>query len=322
MYYKFFLLFIPILLLGGLIFSVINPLLFGVASNSENIPAQADRMESDVRFLTELQPARNYLNLVSLNKAADYVFDEFSKLNCKVERQKFDAKGSEYQNVIAHFGPEDAQRIVIGGHYDVCGDQPGADDNASAVAGLLELARLFDELKPELKYHYEFVAYTLEEPPFFRTDKMGSAVHAQSLKDANINVELMLSLEMIGYFSEEEGSQDYPIGLLKWFYPTKGNFIAVIGKMGQGGVVRKMKRMMKAACGIPVKSINAPVALQGIDFSDHRNYWKQGYSAFMICDTAFMRNKNYHEKSDTIDTLDFEKMSEVVKGVYWAVVKW
>lgn len=286
------------------------------------IPASSDRMEADVRFLTELEPARNYQNLVSLDKAADYVFDEFSKLDCRVERQWFADEGRDYQNVIAHFGPEDAPRIVIGGHYDVCGDQPGADDNASAVAGVLELARLFDKMKPELKYHLEFVAYTLEEPPYFRSDKMGSAVHAQSLKDANVNVELMVCLEMIGYFSEEENSQEYPIGLLKMFYPTKGNFIAVIGKLGQGGTVRKFKKKMKAVCGIPVKSINAPAAVPGIDFSDHQNYWKHGYKAVMIGDTAFFRNKNYHQKTDTIDTLDFDKMAQVIRGVYYGILTW
>lgn len=309
-------------IIAFLILSLTNPI-GKVKTNNAQIPAQAKRMHADVKFLTELSPARNYQNLVSLNAAADYIHDEFSKLNAnKVERQWFKAQGNEYQNVIAHFGPEDAPRMVIGAHYDVCGDQPGADDNGSAVAGLLELARLFNDLKPELKYHYEFVAYTLEEPPFFRSDKMGSAVHAQSLKDQNIEVEMMVCLEMIGYFSEEEKSQDYPVGLLKLFYPTKGNFIAIIGKLGQGSTIRKFKKKMKTTCGIPVKSINAPAALPGIDFSDHQNYWKQGYKAVMIGDTAFFRNKNYHEKTDTIETLDFDKMAEVVKGVYWSIINW
>ncbi len=323
MKYLMFLLPIALLLsILGIIYTVGNPLFLDVEKTEEVIPVDKERLENDVRFLTELQPARNYLNIQSLNKAADYVFEELSKLDCRVERQKFVVQGNEYQNVIAHFGPENAPKIVIGGHYDVCGDQPGADDNASAVAGVLELARLFHKQKNDLKYHYEFVAYTLEEPPFFRTDQMGSAVHAQSLKDENADVALMISLEMIGYFSEEEGSQDYPVGFLKWFYPTKGNFVAIIGKLGQGGIVRKMKKMMKAACGIPVASINAPISLQGIDFSDHQNYWKHNYKAVMIGDTAFMRNKNYHEKSDAIETLNFEKMSELLKGVYWAVLNW
>ena len=290
--------------------------------SNADIPVQVNRLEGDVRFLTELTPARNHENIVSLDKAADYIFDEFSKLDCQVERQFFEANGRKYQNVIAHFGPPDTPKIVIGGHYDVCGDQAGADDNASAVTGVLETARLVHELKPELKYHLEFVAYTLEEPPYFRTDKMGSAVHAQSLKDANAKVKLMVCLEMIGYFSDEEDSQDYPVNFLKRFYPTTGNFISVIGKMGQGGVVRKFKKKMKSICGIPVSSMTAPAMLPGIDFSDHQNYWKHGYKAVMITDTAFYRNKNYHQTTDTIDTLDFEKMAEVIKGVYLGVVSW
>ena len=286
------------------------------------IPASQDRLYKDVEALTQIRPYRNYRNTASLDKAADYIKSEFDKLDCTVERQKYEAKGSEYQNIIASFGTEHSSRIIVGAHYDVCGNQDGADDNASAVAGLLEIARLIDKVKPKLKHRIDFVAYSLEEPPFFRTQKMGSAVHANSLKEAGIDIELMVCLEMIGYYSEEEGSQDYPIPFMKALYPDKGNFIAVIGKMGQIGTVRKIKRNMAAVANIDVKSINAPKVLQGIDFSDHRNYWANGYNAIMINNTAFYRNKNYHETSDTIETLDFEKMTQVVRGAYWAIINW
>ena len=214
------------------------------------------------------------------------------------------------------------QRLVVGAHYDVYGENPGADDNASGTAGLLELARLLKSQNPDLKYRVDLVAYTLEEPPFFRTEFMGSAVHAKSLFDAGIKVKGMISMDMIGYFSDAPKSQDYPLGLLKLFYPAVGNYIAVVGNLGNVGMVRKVKKEMKKAAALKVRSINAPASLPGIDFSDHRNYWKYDFDAVMITNTAFYRNKNYHEPTDTPETLNYEKMAEVVKGIYGAVVNY
>ncbi|MBL4592807.1 MAG: peptidase M28, partial [Flavobacteriales bacterium] len=127
---------------------------------------------------------------------------------------------------------------------------------------------------------------------------------------------------MIGYFSEEKGSQDYPIGLLKLFYPNTGNYISVVSKMGGGNgkLTRKVKKAMKKGSDIDVTSVNAPAKMPGIDFSDHLNYWKYDYPAVMITNTAFYRNKNYHEPGDLPETLDYIKMAEVIKGVYNAVI--
>lgn len=299
--------------------SVVQPI-FRVKAKKVDIPVSKERLYQDVSYLTELQPARNYQNLGSLNAAADYIKNEFEQLKARVETQSYEVEGATYHNIIASFGDNNAPRIIIGAHYDVCGNQPGADDNASAVAGLLELARLVDSLKPNLKYRLDFVAYSLEEPPFFRTPYMGSAVHAKSLYDAKVEVELMICLEMIGYFSDQKGSQHYPISLLKLFYPNRGNFIAVIGKRDQGKSIKSVKRKMKEVANIDVRSISAPERLPGIDFSDHQNYWKYGYDAVMVNNSAFYRNPNYHQPSDTIETLNFDKMAEVVRGVYWSLV--
>lgn len=286
----------------------------------EKIPARKDRIYKDVKFLTEINPPRNFENISSLNAVAEYIFNEFARLDCKVSYQNFNIWKHEYKNVIATFGPEEGERIIIGAHYDVCGDQPGADDNASAVAGLLEIARLINELKPELKYRIDFVAYTLEEPPFFTTESMGSLVHANSLHEAGVKVRAMICLEMIGYYSDEPNSQKYPIPALHNLYPNVGNFIAVVGKEGQEELVNHMKKYMQDASEIDVQSIAAPANLPRITDSDHRNYWKHGYQAVMINDTSNFRNPNYHQASDTIDTLDFDKITEVVKGVYWAII--
>ena len=302
-----------------LLYFITNPI-FPVKKANIEIPVNKDRLYADVKKLASVNPPRNYANLSSLNSAADYISGEFKKLNCRVEEQKYTADGYEYRNIIASFGPEDGERIIVGAHYDVCEDQPGADDNASAVAGMLEIARLIDELKPELKNRIDFVAYTLEEPPYFRTKYMGSAVHAKSLADANVKVKLMISLEMIGFFSDEEHSQKFPVFFLKWFYPDKANYIMLVGKLGNGNITSDVKKYMMEASDIDVHSINAPRFLPGIDFSDHLNFWNRSYEALMITDTAFYRNPNYHRASDTIETLNFDRMSEVVKGVYWTVV--
>jgi hypothetical protein len=222
--------------------------------------------------------------------------------------------GNTYKNIIASFGPENGKRIIVGAHYDVCGNQDGADDNASGVAGILELARL---LKTQaLKYRIDLVAYSLEEPPYFNTKQMGSYIHAKSLHDANISVKGMVSLEMIGYFSDKENSQDYPIGIMKWIYGDKGNFITIVQKSFCGEFAKEYKRLSFKNNSIPTKSFRTPWFLGGANLSDHQNYWKFGYSAIMVTNTAFFRNHNYHRNLDQLDALNIPKMGLVIDGVF------
>jgi hypothetical protein len=282
--------------------------------------ANATRLHADVEFLTALQPARNYQNLVSLNKAADYIHAELAKLGVAVEEQRYRAEGHEYRNIIASFGPATAERIIVGAHYDVCGDQPGADDNASAVAGLLETARLLHAQAPTLKRRIDFVAFSLEEPPFFATEHMGSAVHAQALHAAKVPVRAMICYEMIGYFRDEPGSQRFPNPELAKLYPSIGNFITVVGRLGQEAFTQQVQTLMQAHSAIDVQRINLPATQSLASLSDHRNYWQHGYQAVMINDTSFLHNPHYHQATDTIDTLDFRRMGEVVNGVYGALL--
>ncbi len=284
------------------------------------IPLQPERLYEDVLTLTSIQPPRQYQNLDSLAAIAGYIAHELNKLSCTVDYQKFWVEGRAYQNVIATFGDISQQRVVVGAHYDVYGNLPGADDNASAVAGLLELARIVDQLQPSLGYGIEFVAYCLEEPPYFATPYMGSLIHAKSLKERKARVKAMVCLEMIGYFSETPNSQQFPLNLLGYFYPTTGNFITVVGKLSQLKLIRKVAARMREASSISVQAFAAPNLLPAISLSDHRSYWQCGYPAVMINDTSFYRNPHYHKPSDTIDTLNFEKMAQVVKGLYWALV--
>lgn len=309
-----------VVVFAGSAFYIASPIIGSLPdSPPHKINVDTNLLKTDVVYLADTCYPRNFDNQDMLNKAADYIQNRLEKLGYETETQEYLAKKVPHKNIIARIGPKTDEVVVVGAHYDVCGDQPGADDNASAVAGLLALAELFKKHEDQLKYQIELVAFSLEEPPFFRSEKMGSFVHAKSLKDAGVKVKAMVCLEMIGYFVDTPKSQSYPVGSMKAIYPSRGNFIAVVGKLGQGKITRHFKKYMKSGSNIPVSSINAPAGIPGIDFSDHRNYWHHDYPAVMITDTSFYRNKNYHEKTDTPDTLDYTKMGEVVKGVFWAI---
>ena len=285
--------------------------------------AEKDRLYKDVDFLTSIKPPRNFENLESLQNVCDYLKNQFVSMGVSPEEQKWLAEGTEYKNIIASYNSAKKRRLIVGAHYDVAGNQPGADDNASAVAGLLETARLVFTNKPELDYRIDFVAYCLEEPPFFGSDFMGSYVHAKSLHDNNVDVIGMICYEMIGYFSDKPKSQPFPSPELAKRYPHVANFIMVVGIEKYATFNNKVYRLMSENSAIDVQVINFPssdanVALAGL--SDQRSYWRFNYPAFMINDTAFIRNPHYHLKSDTIDTLDFDKMTEVVNSAYQAVI--
>jgi len=284
-------------------------------------PPDRARLEAGVRALAERFHPRDSTHVANLDAAAGWIRSEMERAGAAVTEQTWSAGGETYRNVVARIGPGGEERIVVGAHYDTCGPYPGADDDASGVAGLLELARLLAAKPPPLAV--ELVAYSLEEPPYFGTPQMGSAQHADSLAGAGVRVRAMLSLEMIGYFSDAPGSQSYlhfaPLGWLR-SHPDRANFIAVVGNLGGEELVRRVQRAMRAAGGpVPVESINAPGWMPGIDFSDHRSYWARGFPAVMITDTAFLRNANYHEPSDTPETLDFARMAAVVAAVHEAV---
>ena len=283
--------------------------------------AQKNRLCQDVKFLTELRPYRNYQNPESLKKVCDYIKDCFINAGLEVEEQKWTANGQEYTNVIGSYNKGAARRLIVGAHYDVCGDQPGADDNASAVAGLLETARLIGGNRPQIDYQIDLVAFCLEEPPFFGSSNMGSYVHAKSLSDKKIDVIGMICYEMIGYFSDEPNSQAYPSEDLAKRYPSTANFIVVVGIEPYELFNNRVHALMAEEGKIDVQVVSLPSGDGLAGLSDQSSYWRFGYPALMINDTSFVRNPHYHQKSDTIDTLDFDKMTEVVNGAYNAIVK-
>lgn len=276
-----------------------------------------ERLETHVRMLSETLHPRSVEELTNLEAAADYVHAAFAAEGAAVTDQWFQDRGERYRNVLARFGPPEGPLLVIGAHYDSFETTPGADDNASGVAGLIELAHLLKSHPP--RQPVELVAYALEEPPHFRQPSMGSAHHAATLRAAGQSVSLMLSLEMIGWFSDAAGSQTYPLPGMNLLYPDQANFIAIIGRFTDWAETRQVKAAMTGAGDLPVHSINTVPAIPGVDFSDHLNYWAEGYPALMITDTSFYRNPNYHEAGDTYDTLDYARMAQVVQGVFAVV---
>jgi len=279
-------------------------------------PPAADpaALERHVRELAVTLHPRSYDQHANLERAADYVLQAFIATGGETDVQKYEVDGVLYRNVIVRFGPSKGALLVIGAHYDADGDTPGADDNASGVAGLLELARLLGVHPPPQPV--EIVAYALEEVPYFRTASMGSYQHAQALVESGREVRLMIALEMIGFFRDSPGSQSLPVAALKPLYPDRGNFIAVVGRFGDFSAMRHVKALFRGATDLPVETINAPKYVTGVDFSDHASYWHFDLPAVMVTDTAFFRNHNYHAAGDTPESLDYARMAKVVSAVY------
>ena len=313
----FLLLLLALLPVGGC-WVVTNPVY--IAPDFVPAPvANSGRLEADVRYLAGIEPGRSSRQRGSLDRAANFVADSFAAAGCQPRAEAFTVDHVEFRNVICSFGPAAAPRLVIGAHYDVY-ENPGADDNASGVAGLLELARMIGTEKPVLEHRLDLVAFTLEEPPHFRSESMGSHVHARGIVEEGAELKLMISVEMIGFYSDEPDSQAYPVGFLEWLYPDKANFIGVVGGLFDRSSVARVKSLMANSDELPVYSINAPAALTGVDFSDHWSFWQNGLPALMVTDTAFLRNPNYHRQTDSPDTLDYRRMALAVDGLYQVAI--
>lgn len=282
--------------------------------------ADSNRVKADLRAITQTPQSRNYRNIATLDRVADYIKAELGKVCDSVYFQTYEADGKTYRNVVGSIGSRYTERMVVGAHYDVCGNQEGADDNASGVVGLLELARLLSTHPPA--YRIDFVAYSLEEPPYFRSEDMGSYVHAKYLADNQIPIVGMVCLEMIGYFDTLPRSQQYPLEVLKTLYGDEGDFIAVIHRTHNGRFGSRFARRMKKQKRIETHSLKGTADIQGVDFSDHRSYWAFGYPAVMVTNTAFFRNPNYHKESDKMETLDIYRMCLVIEGLYGTLKNW
>ena len=272
-----------------------------------------------VTFLAQDIGIRSHQYRDNLGRTADYIAEQFSSFGCAVTRQSFPFRGQSYDNVIAELGGASAPErvLVVGAHYDTVRTTMGADDNASGIAGLLALAQALSGARQERTIR--FAAFCLEEPPAYRTRNMGSYHYARSLSEKGERIEGMICLEMIGYFCDQEGSQHYPVPFMNLRFPKTGNYISLVGNLRSRRFTRQMATAFRKSTDLPVVTLNAPAIVLGIDFSDHWSFNKFGYEAFMVTDTAFFRNPNYHSPADLPDTLDYERMAKVVEGLAGAV---
>ena len=276
--------------------------------------ALRDRMRAHVEMLAGTIGPRNVFDRHGLDAAERYVSAKFRGIGYEVDRQEFLADGDPVANLEATLsgGDRKDEILVLGAHYDSIPDGPAADDNASAVAALLEIARaLHGRTFPRT---IRFVAFVNEEPPHFQKAEMGSLVYARRCRDREERVTAMVSLETIGYYRDEPGTQKYPppLGLV---YPDTGNFIAFVGNMASRPLVHRTLEVFREKARFPSVGGALPGWLPGIGWSDHWSFWQAGYPAVMVTDTAPFRNPNYHLRSDLPDTLDYDRMALVVEGV-------
>jgi len=250
----------------------------------------------------------------ALGRAADYVAGRFRSIGLAVDEQRYGVGDGTARNVVATLeGSSSArQTIVIGAHYDTVPETPGADDNASGVAALLEVARLMAGDSPARAIR--FVAFANEEPPYYHTDDMGSVRYARSLEASREDVVAMVSLEMLGYYDAHAGTQHYP-ALLASAYSDTGDFVAVVGKVGSGDLVRRCVRILRERGSLPAEGAVLPASLPGVGWSDHWSFWRSGYPAVMITDTGHFRNPSYHEPTDIPESLDYDRLARAVEGI-------
>lgn len=259
---------------------------------------------------------RNFIRYENLEKAANYIKQGFKNYGYSPEEQVYHLEGRPFRNIIATKmgGALPKRVIIICAHYDSVIGSPGADDNASGVAGLLELASLLSKDNPNKTI--KFIAFTNEEPPFFIGKDMGSLRYVTEAKKKGEDIEVVLCLESIGYYSEEKKSQGCPLGL-SLFYPDKGNFIGLVSNLASYPFLKRIAKEFKKNSNFPLECLVAPIFLApAISFSDHWSFWRFGYKAVMITDTAFYRNPHYHSLSDTAEKLNYEYMAKVVGGLY------
>ena len=259
-----------------------------------------------------------------LAAAASLIERELAALDYPVIRQTYPVGGRDAVNLIAQLDGRDRadEIIVLGAHYDTVESTPGADDNASAVAVLIEAARLLRQSSP--RRTLRFVAFTCEEPPHFYTATMGSQVYARQCRTTGERITGMLSLEMVGYSSNDPGSQGYPAEMprwLRWAFPHRGDFLAAVSNLRSWKLGLSFRRGFKRAARFPLYSIALPEAASFIRLSDNSSFWDQGYPAMMITDTSFLRNPHYHASTDLPETLDYGCMSQVTYGLAGGVAR-
>jgi len=309
---------IAILLAAFLVYSVLK--IRSAASVSVSRPesthsGDVHRLYAHVEQLSVHIGSRSIYEYDKMEDTKRYIVSCLESFGHIPTLQNYEYGGKTYSNIIVSIpgATYPDETVIFGAHYDTVYGTPGADDNASAVAVLLEMCRALKSSAPGRTL--KLIFFFLEEPPVFRTEHMGSYVYAKEAKARNENITSMICLEMVGYFTDKKGGQTFPLPLMSMMYSTTPDFIAVVGNLRSRGLVERVKNSLISASRIPVETLTSVSFVPGVDLSDHRSFWKMGYPAVMITDTAFYRNPNYHMEYDTIDTLDFTAMADLLKGL-------
>jgi Zn-dependent M28 family amino/carboxypeptidase len=284
----------------------------------QSIDALEPLLKAHVATLADEIGPRNVFAPDKLHAAADYIRMFWKNLGYEVSAQTFLVQNVTCQNLAIEIPgtlkPEEI--VLVGAHYDTVSWAPGANDNGSAVATLLELSRLFSKESPSRTLR--FVAFTNEEPPFFKTGSMGSLVYAKASQEKKENIVGMVCLETMGYYQDAPKTQRYPVPF-SFFYPDTGNFIAVVGNLGSKPLVKSFTRHFMEESDFPVECVATFGFLTGIDWSDHWSFWHCGYPAIMITDTALFRYPYYHSSEDTCDKITYYQLGRVTYGVFRAL---
>ncbi len=279
----------------------------------------AEQLRAHVVRLAGEIGERNVWRPPALHAAAAYIRDQWQRQGHTVTAQRYSAYEVPSDNLaIALTGTlHPSEIIVVGAHYDSVGGSPGANDNASGVAALLEISRALKDAP--LRRTVRLVAFVNEEPPFFYWGEMGSGVYAKAARQRGDDIRLMMSLEMLGAYRDLPGSQRYP-PFFGWFYPDRANFIAFVSNIASRHVLRRAVAAFRGVSAFPSESLIAPGIVPGVSWSDQLSFWREGYPAIMVTDTAFYRYAQYHTEQDTPDRLDYARMAQVVEGLAKAIV--
>ena len=274
-------------------------------------------LQADVQKLAGDIGERNIHHYPALIAAAGFIENSLAAAGFQPRRDTYEMGGRACHNIEAQLGGKSGDIVLIGAHYDSVYGAPGANDNATGVAGMLALARRFAAAHPEKTLR--FVAFVNEEPPYFQTSQMGSLVYAKRCKDRGDRIVAMLSLETIGYFSDAPRSQVYPSPGIGAFYPHTANFIGFVSDLGSRRLLKRALKLFRDAQRLPSEGATVPGFIPGVGWSDHWSFWQAGYPAIMITDTALFRYPHYHLETDTPDKLDYDRFALVVSGMHHVI---
>lgn len=298
-------------------FAFTQPVFFIPQNYTPQPSVSQNNLKQHVSQLSQIYAPRT-ISYNNLANTARYIHKSFANFG-KTQYQPYWTLNGQFNNVILQIGPETDEIFVIGAHYDAEDNSLDTEGNASGVATLIELARHLALNADKLSIQVQLVAYPLSQGQSIRKFEMGSYNHANALRQSNKKVKMMISLDSVGRFSSEQGSQKHPFSFMQFLYPNKGDYISLIGRFQDYSEIRHVKNSFVSASSLPLHSFNAPENFPKISSSDHHHYWQQGYPALLVTDTAEYRNIS-NDALEVTDRLDYERMALLVQGLYQVVM--